>query len=39
VAEFRVAIAHKEPEGVFVAELHEKVARLLGRPASVGIRG
>src|SRR6266511_4184332 len=34
-----IAVVHEEPEGVLVAELHEKVARLLGRPAPVGIRG
>src|ERR671931_836639 len=37
--EFRVAVVYEEPERVLVADLHDKVARLLCGPASVGIRG
>jgi hypothetical protein len=29
----------KEQEGVLVAELHDEVARLLGHPAPIGVRG
>ena len=39
VAELRVAIVDQEPDGVLVAELHNEVARLLGDPASVRVRG
>src|SRR5215207_11689547 len=38
VGEFRVAVVHEELEGVLIAELHDKVARLLCDPASVGLR-
>jgi hypothetical protein len=39
VREFRVAVVYEESEGVLIAELHDEVARLLGCPAPVGIRG
>src|SRR5438045_2924087 len=39
VAELRVAIVDEESEGVLVAELDGEVARLLGDPASVRLRG
>ena len=39
VRELRVAIVYEEPEGVLIAELHDEVARLLGHPTPVGIRG
>ena len=39
VAELRVAIMDEEPERLLVAELHDEVARLLGDPAAVRVRG
>jgi hypothetical protein len=38
VAEVGVAVVDQEPDGVLVAELHDKVAGLLCHPAPVGIR-
>jgi hypothetical protein len=38
VAEPRVAVVDEEPERLLVAELHDKVARLLGDPAAVRVR-
>jgi hypothetical protein len=38
MAELRVAIVDEKPERLLVAQLHDQVARLLGDPASVGIR-
>jgi len=37
MAEFRVAIVDQEPKRLLFAELHDEVARLLGRPAPVRI--
>src|SRR6266487_1781609 len=36
VAEFGVAVVHKEQEAVLVAELHDEVSGLLCHPPSVG---
>ena len=38
VAELPVPIMDQKPERLLIAKLHEKVARLLRHPASVGIR-
>src|SRR6266511_4972435 len=37
--ELPVAIVDQQPERLLIAELHDQVARLLGRPASIRIRG
>jgi hypothetical protein len=38
VGELRVSVVYEESEAVLVAEVHDKGARLLCRPASIGIR-
>src|SRR5215210_6917778 len=38
MAELRIAVVDKKPKGLLVAELHDKIARLLSDPAAIGMR-
>src|SRR6266849_9952858 len=38
-AELPIPIVNEQPEGLVIAELHDEVARLLGDPASIRVRG
>jgi len=38
-AELRVAVVDEKPERLLIPELHHEVARLLGRPLPVRVRG
>jgi hypothetical protein len=38
-AELPVALVDQQPERLLIAELNYQIARLLGRPASIRIRG